>query len=115
MIRRPKATDTEEDLLSLQESFLASGELPSASLHSEQASASKKKVHVGEKRRDHGDNTSTAGMLPERDVVELHPQGVCTLQFNKEGGSLSYSTIVLHAQGYDIIIFMYVVYMTTQW
>ena len=82
MIRRPKATDTEEDLLSLQESFLASGELPSASFHSEQASASKKKVQVGEKRRDHGDDTSTTGVLLERDVVKLHPQGVCTLLFS---------------------------------
>lgn len=77
MIRRPKATDTEEDLLSLQESFLASGELPSACLHSEQASASSKTVQIGEKRRDHGDDTTTAGMLPERDVVKLHSQGVC--------------------------------------
>ena len=82
MIKRPKATDTEEDLLSLQEIFLTSGELPSASLHSEHGSASeKKKVQVGEKRRDHGDDWSTAGMLPEKDVVTLHPQGVCTVQF----------------------------------
>ena len=79
MIRRPKATDTEEDLLSLQESFLASGELPSASLHSKRAAPSKRRVQVGEKRRDHGDDPGGAGMLLEKDVVQLHPEGVCSV------------------------------------
>lgn len=80
MIRRPKATDTEEDLLSLQESFLASGELPSASLYSQRvASSNKSKVQVGEKR-DHGEDMdmSVAGTFPGRDVVKLHPEGLCT-------------------------------------
>lgn len=83
MIRRPKATDTEEDLLSLQESFLASGELPSASLHRYGGgSASKRAVQIGEKRRDHGDDTSTAEVQPARDVVQLHPKGECTVLYH---------------------------------
>ena len=80
MIRRPQAGDTEEDLLSLQESFLASGELPSAAfLGSKQAPPPKKKVQVGEKRRDHGGEEEMAvdeAVLQERDVVQLHPGGV---------------------------------------
>ena len=83
MIRRPKATDTEEDLLSLQESFLASKELPSASLHTQGGPVvSRRRVQVGEKRS--GDH---AGGLEEeewsdqaRDVVQLHPQGECDVK-----------------------------------
>ena len=85
MIRRPKPTDTEEDLISQQESFLASGELPSASFRSQQAASAKKRVQVGEKRRDYGEDMdiSVAGNLPGKDIVQLHPKGVsgvhCTL------------------------------------
>ena len=80
MLRRPKASDTEEDLLSLQESFLASGELPSAAFFgSRQAPTAKKKVQVGEKRRDHGgeEEMTVDEAVLERDVVQLHPGGVC--------------------------------------
>ena len=76
MLRRPKATDTEEDLLTLQESFLASRELPSAFLGSQQATTSRKKVQVGEKR-DHGEEMAVDETVLERDVVQLNPQGVC--------------------------------------
>lgn len=76
MIRRPKATDTEEDLLSLQESFLSSGELPSASLHTQGGplSTSGGRVQVGEKRREHAD-WSRQPIEHGRDVVQLLPQG----------------------------------------
>ena len=80
MIRRPKATDTEEDLLSLQESFLASGELPSASLHgvSKPGSGRGARVQVGEKRREHaggGEEWRDRPLAAGRDVVQLHPKG----------------------------------------
>ena len=54
MIRRPKATDTEEDLLALQESFLASGSEPAASIAD--------RVKTGEKRGG-------------RDVVQMTLEG----------------------------------------
>ena len=76
MIRRPKASDTEEDLLSLQESFLASGELPSASLH-RVSKPGRARVQVGEKRREHagGAEEGWSEQAAGRDVVQLHPQG----------------------------------------
>ena len=80
MIRRPKATDTEEDLLSLQESFLASGELPSASLHRvSKLGAGRARVQVGEKRREHagGGEEEWRDQPAGRDVVQLHPKGQC--------------------------------------
>ena len=75
MHSRPKATDTEEDLLSLQESFLASGELPSASLH--RVSKLGAGVQVGEKRRElaGGGEEEWRDQPVGRDVVQLHPQG----------------------------------------
>jgi hypothetical protein len=75
MIRRPKATETEEDLLSLQESFLASGEVPSASLH--RVSKPRAGVQVGEKRRElaGGGEEEWRDQPAGRDVVQLHTQG----------------------------------------
>ena len=61
MLKRPKATDTEEDLLALQESFLSSGNKPSASVVS----------RAGEKRRQQPEEGATGGSR-ERDVVQLH-------------------------------------------
>lgn len=59
-IKRPKATDTEDDLLALQESFLSHGEKPSVLL---------KKVKV--------QNVSdSAGQSRGRDVVRLSDQGM---------------------------------------
>ncbi len=55
MIKRPKPSDTEEDLLSLQESFLVSGGAPSASVSS--------RVRTGEKREG-------------RDVVQMELEGM---------------------------------------
>ena len=65
MLKRPKATDTEEDLLTLQESFLSSGSKPSASMVS----------RVGEKRRQQLEEEGAGSR--ERDVVQLHtvPEG----------------------------------------
>lgn len=83
MIRRPKATDTEEDLLSLQESFLASGELPSASLHRvSKPGAGRARVQVGEKRREHagGGEEEWRDQPAGRDVVQLHPKGQCHMK-----------------------------------
>lgn len=54
--KRPKATDTEDDLLELQKQFLTSGERPSASL----------KVFSGER----------TGVEQSRDVVSLKKEGV---------------------------------------
>lgn len=64
MLKRPKATDTEEDLLALQESFLSSRSKPSASVVS----------RAGEKRRQQGEEGAGSR---ERDVVQLHavPEG----------------------------------------
>ncbi len=75
MIRRPKATETEEDLLSLQESFLASGEVPSVSLH--RVSKPGAGVQVGEKRRElaGGGEEEWRDQPAGRDVVQLHTQG----------------------------------------
>ena len=53
-IKRPKATDTEDDLLALQESFLSGGEKPSVLL---------KKVRIQDPP------------APERDVVRLGVKG----------------------------------------
>lgn len=84
MIRRPKSTDTEEDLLSLQESFLASGELPSASLHrvskpgGDQSGRAIRasRVQAGEKRREYAGGEEWRDQPAGRDVVQLHhPQG----------------------------------------
>ena len=61
MLRRPKAEDTESDLLGFQERFLASGERPSVSLAGQSV--------VG-KRKQRSD---------ERDVVQLGGMGLfCT-------------------------------------
>ena len=65
MIRRPKATDTEEDLLAFQGSFLSSGSKPSASL----------KVVAGEKRKKHQTFTCHQTEEETRDVVRLENEG----------------------------------------
>ena len=54
MLRRPKVGETEQDLLALQEHFLASGEKSAVSLSGELEG-------VGSKRKQR----------PERDVVQL--------------------------------------------
>ena len=56
MLRRPKPRETEEDLLALQEQFLASRDRPSANIVNTGA------ARIGEKRRQ-----------AERDVVQLFP------------------------------------------
>lgn len=56
MAIRPKATDTEEDLLAFQSTFLSSGERPAASL----------------KRKAAGESSSMEGV---RDVVRLSDEG----------------------------------------
>ena len=66
MLKRPSATDTEEDLLAFQESFLASGSKPAASVAA--------RSRVGEKRKqlqqeDHSEER-------ERDVVQLQSEGI---------------------------------------
>lgn len=57
---KPKVTDTEDDLLKLQEKFLSSGERPSASL-------------AGEKRK----MQQSIGGIP-RDTVTLKEGIICT-------------------------------------
>ena len=60
MATRPKATDTEEDLLAFQSSFLSSGERPAASL-----------------KRKAGESSSIGGGSMEgvKDVVRLSDEG----------------------------------------
>ena len=60
--RRPKASDTEEDLLAFQDSFLSSGKRPSASL----------KVQTGEKRKSTEEEKANSG---RRDFVVLESEG----------------------------------------
>ena len=66
MLKRPSATDTEEDLLTFQQSFLASGSKPAASV----AAGSR----VGEKRKQlqQGEHSGEG----ERDVVRLQSEGI---------------------------------------
>ena len=64
MIRRPTATDTEDDLLAFQEKFMSSGEKPSASVDPH------RKIKVGSKRDQH-DDSSKEGPAQARDVVDI--------------------------------------------
>lgn len=66
MLKRPSAADTEEDLLAFQQSFLASGSKPAASV----AAGSR----VGEKRKQlqQGEHYGEG----ERDVVRLQSEGI---------------------------------------
>lgn len=70
MIRRPKATDTEEDLLAFQEKFFTAGEKPSASVKTDDANT-ETKVQVGSKRSQDGQN-----VRHQRDVVNLQVEGM---------------------------------------
>ncbi len=68
MLRRPKATDTEDDLLASQEKFLSSGESPSASVN-----AGSSKIKAGSKRdqRQYANEESAQS----RDVVDIQLEG----------------------------------------
>ena len=52
MFRRPKAGETEEDLLALQEKFIASSERSSVSLAEESAGSKRKQRTADERSRD---------------------------------------------------------------
>ena len=73
MIRRPKATDTEDDLLAFQEKFLSSGEKPSASVDAQ------RKVKVGSKRLQQASQGTTETLSQARDVVDLQMEGYFSL------------------------------------
>ena len=66
MLKRPSAADTEEDLLAFQQSFLASGSKPAASVAA--------RSRVGEKRKQlqQGEHSREG----ERDVVRLQSEGI---------------------------------------
>ena len=67
MLKRPSATDTEEDLLAFQESFLASGSKPAASVAA--------RSRVGEKRKQTVQQEDRSEER-ERDVVQLQSEGI---------------------------------------
>ena len=71
MIRRPKATDTEEDLLKFQKTFLESNENPSAVL--QHGSDDSSGLRVGKKRSQYGGDVP---QQQERDVVQLQTEGI---------------------------------------
>ena len=73
MIRRPKATDTEEDLLAFQEKFISSGEKPSASVDAQ------RKVKVGSKRVQQASQDTTETVSQARDVIDLQMEGYFSL------------------------------------
>ena len=66
MLKRPSVADTEEDLLAFQQSFLASGSKPAASVAA--------RSRVGEKRKQlqQGEHSGER----ERDVVRLQSEGI---------------------------------------
>ena len=66
MLKRPSATDTEEDLLAFQESFLASGSKPAASVAA--------RSRVGDKRKQLQQEDRSEER--ERDVVQLQSEGI---------------------------------------
>ena len=74
MLKRPSATDTEEDLLAFQESFLASGSKPAASVAA--------RSRVGEKRKQLQQEDRSEER--ERDVVQLQSEGI-TIFFSVGG------------------------------
>lgn len=69
MIRRPKATETEEDLLVFQDKFLSAGEKPSVSVS---------KAQVGSKRVQQGESSRSEDRQ-ERDVVNLQVEGTLSI------------------------------------
>lgn len=71
MLQRPKATDTEEDLLALQESFLASGHRPAASV----VSSAHAQGHAAGRKRPQGELDLETRTRRERDVVQLQLPG----------------------------------------
>ena len=73
MLRRPRATDTEEDLLVFQESFLASGGKPAVSVVSSSSGTTAK---AGEKRRQ-------GSTQPEKDVVHMQTEGMHCLHMHR--------------------------------
>ena len=76
MLRRPKATDTEEDLLAFQDKFLTTGEKPCASIKTDHEK-SERKVQVGSKRSQDGQTGSIGDSSGyQRDVVNLQMEGV---------------------------------------
>ena len=66
MLRRPKATDTEEDLLAFQEKFMSSGESPSASVKAGD------KIRAGSKRDT---KHYSEDAVQSRDVVDIKLEG----------------------------------------
>ena len=61
MLRRPRAGETEQDLLAFQESFISSGEQPAVSLAGGDGAGNKRKKRIES----------------DRDIVELGGRAIC--------------------------------------